>query len=643
MVSMLTKPAGAADGASVNQLRGLAAGLCVDAGILVEEGDGGFWYYDHDRRAIVVPARDIKTKGVHYCAGVLAHEVGHFFISRYHQFTHAFQFPSTKLLNHLLNCLEDPRVNRWIKARYPGARDWYRLMVADFEQPDQLGIPEFLNFGIECHAEEMHGWQARPTGSLPPRIEAALASTRLARQAASECLPSLVPDSVLLDERLADMATQTLTGRMEPALPQDSPARPLPARELDVLVHQARMLALVRDGVCEEAAKLLRIDCARLGWHLLKKDMQADLNALARGGRVPNTLRLKLTAEVIPAMKAVPHPPTTWEPSAAQSKALVKVMELFLEKAEQTGKVKVLGASPHGRSGGRPVSRSAGGSHGAGGKARDECHNSQPPATDTVSPRAVDQLTRLVEDGLNPNRLRRHHGTFATGSKLSMREAMRLDAEPERYRKLWQRRIRPTRPDAAFGLLVDLSGSMRGEKIKAALAGTHLLAETLHRLEVPCLIHGFQDKLIPVTAWEDGYNDAVRNRIQGMGLEVSDSRPGGNNQMRFNDDGPCLEEFTALVGRHPARDRFVVVVSDGGPAGSRSTPEDLERVVLKITGGNEVHLIGLGLGMGTDHVRRFYPRSIANVAERDFPARIGGLILEACGVPRSGGVVDWGG
>jgi len=315
----------------------------------------------------------------------------------------------------------------------------------------------------------------------------------------------------------------------------------------------------------------------------------------------------------------------------------VKVMELFLEKAEQTGKVRVLGTSPHDRCGGRPGARSIGGSWGAGGKGIEERH--QPLPVEEVSPstRGVEQLARLVEDGLNPTRLRRHHGAFATGSKLSMREAMRLDAEPERYRKLWQRRIRPTRPDAAFGLLVDLSGSMRGEKIKAALAGTHLLAETLHRLEVPCLIHGFQDKLIPIAGWEDGYNEGVRNRIQGMGLEVSDSRPGGNNQMRFNDDGPCLEEFTALVGAHPARDRFVVVVSDGGPAGSRSTAEDLEKVIRTITRGNEVHLIGLGLGLGTDHVRRFYPRSIANVAEADFPSKIGGLILEACGVAGCGG------
>jgi hypothetical protein len=270
------------------------------------------------------------------------------------------------------------------------------------------------------------------------------------------------------------------------------------------------------------------------------------------------------------------------------------------------------------------------------GRASGEPPLSTPAELDTLQSQGVQQLTRLVEEGLNPTRLRRHHGAFATGSKLSMREAMRLDAEPERYRRLWQRRIRPTKPDAAFGLLVDLSGSMRGEKIKAALAGTLLLAETLHRLELPCLIHGFQDKLIPIAEWEEGYTEAVRRRILSMRLEVTDSRPGGNNNMRFNDDGPCLEEFARLVNRHTAAERFLVVVSDGGPAGSRSTPADLERVVRRITCERELRLIGLGLGKGTDHVRKFYPRSIANVSEQDFPARIGGLILEACGVSDSG-------
>ena len=244
----------------------------------------------------------------------------------------------------------------------------------------------------------------------------------------------------------------------------------------------------------------------------------------------------------------------------------------------------------------------------------------------------VDHLERLVREGLNPQRHRRFHGNFAAGCRLSMREAMRLSAEPERYRKLWQRRTRPTLPDAAFGLLVDLSGSMSGAKARAAVQGTLLLAETLGRLEVPCLVHGFQNVLIPFMGWEERFDGNVRRRIESMELEAASRRPGGNNRAGNNDDGPCLEEFAMLVGAHPARQKFLVVVSDGLPAGCRSGPTDLKTAVKGVVGRGGIHLIGLGLGQGTEHVRDFYPRSIANLAEADFPGSIGKLILEACGV-----------
>ena len=207
-----------------------------------------------------------------------------------------------------------------------------------------------------------------------------------------------------------------------------------------------------------------------------------------------------------------------------------------------------------------------------------------------------------------------------------------MGAEPERYRKLWQRRIRPTRPDAAFGLLVDLSGSMQGEKVRAAVHGTLLLVETLGRLDVPCIVHGFQDVLIPFVGWEERFNAEVRGRIESMELEASNGRPGGNNHAGNNDDGPCLEEFALLVGAHPAPQKFLVVVSDGIPAGRRSGPDDLKTAVKGVLGRGGIHLIGLGLGGGTEHVGDFYPRSMANVPEVEFPTRIGRLILEACGV-----------
>ena len=603
--------------ASLAQLQGLASGLCMDAGIRVEAIAGPQWSYNHVTLTIQVPQRDIDGKGVLYCAGVLAHEVGHFFISRYHKILHGIPFPSEKILNHLLNGLEDPRVNQWIKARYPGSRAWFEVLVDDFASLGAPGVPEVVTFGVECHADEMRNWIPRPKGCLPKRIALALASTGAARRRMAGMLPSLVPGSVYLDERLASDAERLLAKRLGAGLP----AR-LDARELDVLSRQAEALDLIRTEVIAHALDLLNTDCARLGWQLLARGKQADL-AAAGAGRGSSALRKRLIAEVSPAMIAVPDPPTTWRPDRLQMKGLVRILEWFMDAANPVQRAPMSTCSSAKMSSLGPDTGPA-------------SISVSLPEVFTPQPQGVEHLSRMVQEGLNPHRLRRFQGGFATGSQISMPEAKRLEAEPERYRRLWRRRIRPTRPDAAFGLLVDLSGSMRGKKIQAALLGTMLVAETLERLEIPYMIHGFQDQLIPFVDWNESLTPAVRQRISSMQLEVSNSRPGGNNKMRYNDDGPCLARFASHLRQHAARDRFLVVVSDGGPAGLHSNDGDLHRAVLEITTLGELQLIGLGLGAGTEHVSTFYPRSIACVPEAEFPARIGQLILQSCGVPVPG-------
>lgn len=619
MTTATEKQAVNAPTTSLGELRGLAAGLCLDAGILVEaSGDQG-WHYNHERRAIVVPDGDIQSKGAAYCAGVLAHEVGHFFISRYHDMSHGIEFPSAGILNHLLNATEDPRVNRWIKARYPGTRRWFEALREDFREPPR-DLPDILAFGIESHAEEMLDWKPRPPGSLPARVERALGATREARIAMSECLPSRLPGSVHLHGRLASQVDEVL--RTMPA----AHAAGADAGELEVLMFQGRALALFRDGVAPCLPALLESDLLRLGWHLMGRGLLHRVRRLTTNAK-------GLVPEVRRAMAEVKEPPTTWVPEPRDREGLMRLLEFFINgqfpgaMGSSTGSCQSPGPGPRRRAGAAPgkagITRVAPMGAPEGQSRGNPCR---------LAVEGVDRLERLVREGLNPMRHRRHHGSYASGSRLSMREALRLDAEPERYRRLWQRPVRPTRPDAAFGLLVDLSGSMAGTKIEAAVKGTLLLAETLGRLQVPCLIHGFQDRLVPIAGWQDGFDGGIRDRIGAMALEVENRRPGGNNNAGNNDDGPCLQEFAALVGAHPARQKFLAVVSDGEPAGARSSPADLVRAVAKVTGRGDIHLIGLGLGQGTGHVARYYPVAIADVPEKDFPVRIGGLILRACGV-----------
>src|SRR4029077_16040000 len=143
---------------------------------------------------------------------------------------------------------------------------------------------------------------------------------------------------------------------------------------------------------------------------------------------------------------------------------------------------------------------------------------------------------------------------------------------------------------------------------------TVLMAESLHRLQLPFAINGFQDRLIRFADFHDGLTERVRQVLGEMPLETAGTRQGGNNTPGYNDDGPCLREAAEQLLSAPADDRILIVVSDGMPAGRRSPQPDLRNVVRLPAREPRLRLIGVGIGPDTDHVRDFYPHSRASVA-----------------------------
>src|SRR5262249_46664833 len=139
-------------------------------------------------------------------------------------------------------------------------------------------------------------------------------------------------------------------------------------------------------------------------------------------------------------------------------------------------------------------------------------------------------------------------------------------------------------------------------------------------------INGFQDRLIRFAEFHDGLTETVRRAVGEMPLEVMGRRPGGNNTPGYNDDGPCLREAAEQLLSAPADDRILIVVSDGVPAGCRSTDEDLRNVVRLLVREPRLRLIGVGIGPDTDHVRDFYPNSRASVPLDRFAAVLAELL-----------------
>jgi hypothetical protein len=117
--------------------------------------------------------------------------------------------------------------------------------------------------------------------------------------------------------------------------------------------------------------------------------------------------------------------------------------------------------------------------------------------------------------------------------------------------------------------------------------------------------------------------------LAGLPEEVSGARLGGNNCPEYNDDGPCVLEAAEELLCQPVRQRVLIVVSDGLPEGRRSVPDDLHGAVGELSGIRGLRLVGIGLGPNTEHVRNFYPESIANVRPQRLADEIGALLRRA--------------
>jgi len=160
------------------RLASLAAGLCQDASIEVEVRDDASWAWDPWRRIITVPASDLNDKGNAYCAGVIAHEVGHYFISRYLHFSETGLFPRSSLL--LLNALEDGRVEDWMCRRYPGTCVWINEVAEDNILQDTSTMPDFLLFCMLCVLVRYDSFSLSSV-NISENVQIALDLTELAR------------------------------------------------------------------------------------------------------------------------------------------------------------------------------------------------------------------------------------------------------------------------------------------------------------------------------------------------------------------------------------------------------------------------------------------------------------------------------
>lgn len=229
-------------------------------------------------------------------------------------------------------------------------------------------------------------------------------------------------------------------------------------------------------------------------------------------------------------------------------------------------------------------------------------------------------------------------GGYRSG-RLHGSSLARLNFQDDR---VFRRRTESQTKDVAVELVVDISGSMGGEKILKATQSAYALSAVLERLkikhEVICFTTGetqmtgddtidadknkihyarTENLVMPIIKnFDEPINSEVRSRFGYLPFKVS---------MRSNIDGESVEIAARRLMQRQAARHVMIVLSDGEPAGHSysgrsygASARDLLRNDLKDRVERLSKYIDIvGIGIMSTAVERYYPKHVVlnNVSE----------------------------
>ena len=210
-------------------------------------------------------------------------------------------------------------------------------------------------------------------------------------------------------------------------------------------------------------------------------------------------------------------------------------------------------------------------------------------------------LLRLLTHDSRPKTTRFHR----SGNRLDLRMVMQAEADPRLYDRIFQRRTLASHPDPAFILLVDESGSMRGNRAKATFDAVVVMREVCLRLGIPLSIAGFGSQCRVIPSWDEPDAAIQRRRVAGL-LE-----PTGSSS-RLHD---ALDRAFGIQQSLPASCQPQLwILSDG----EVQQPGGVRRSIMALrTGGTPVHC--LGLGPDSDGLRNIIPSARTGIQPAELP------------------------
>lgn len=148
--------------------------------------------------------------------------------------------------------------------------------------------------------------------------------------------------------------------------------------------------------------------------------------------------------------------------------------------------------------------------------------------------------------------------------------------------------------DLNLTVLVDLSGSMNGERLAYSKRACTILQEVCCDLKIPISILGFQDSYSGRVSIRHFGNAAMKGRYAHTG--IVNMTAGGGTPM-----GEALGYMPKFLQKQTETDKLLIVITDGEPNGG---PALSKIMVNKIS--NDAKVYGLAIGDGTEQLSKIF-------------------------------------
>lgn len=198
--------------------------------------------------------------------------------------------------------------------------------------------------------------------------------------------------------------------------------------------------------------------------------------------------------------------------------------------------------------------------------------------------------------------------------KLDRKKMAKFATDPD-FLKPFYTIVQADHPSVAVSILVDLSGSMSGNKIKQARLAAATMGEALRALNISFEILGFEAELDErMRVFSDSVKGAhfnrrvmiLRHKIFKSFASVSLSGVAAICDGGSNVDGESVMWAARRLSERQEKRKILFVLSDGSPAADGSSElmyDDLKTKIAKI---ESTGIECIGIGVQTDEVKQFY-------------------------------------